>query len=365
MRIAEGPASGRSIDAASGSARGPAGGRSLGGLPSVSAHCGAASLVVLLAVVSLLPQLLAAQVRGVVVDSTGRPLPDAVVDLWTSSLRVGRAVTGPSGRFVFDSLRGGTRVMARRIGSGSVVRAIGPADSVLTLILLAAPVEVAEVEVSGACGTREDRDARARWANAARWYHALPDSLWLDASFKAEHTRLLAVDAERPGLDSTGYGWAGYRGMATAMAEAGIERSGYPAPDPERDEVVGGSLLPAELHLLVSGFFGARVRFTTLDDDRIRFCPRDRRLPWIEGEFKLAEDGSLLWARWRYGSHVEGWATGAVATFLPPAVDRSMPLQTATFLAWQERGSGLVARWSVEYREWRLSLTPPEHWSDR
>jgi hypothetical protein len=113
---------------------------------------------------------------------------------------------------------------------------------------------------------------------------------------------------------------------------------------------------------LVNPLFGRRVRFTTLDEQRIRFCARDHRHPWIEGEFKLADDGSILWARWRYGAKVPGWETGGVATFLSPAADRSMPLLTATFLTWQERGSGMVARWGAEYSTWRVSRVEPREW---
>lgn len=310
----------------------------------------------------LVPLPLTGQVHGTVVDPAGHPLADAVVDLWTPTARVGRVVTSTSGRFAFDSLRGGNRLVARRIGSLSLVRPVGATEPGLTLTLLPAQVELAAIEVTGKCTSREDAAARRAWARAAAWYRPLPDSLWLASWFKAEGTRVPADEAERPDIDSMGYGLAGYRALAVSTYETSIVRSGYPAPDPARDEVVSGSLVPAELQHLVSPFFGARVRFTLLEDDRVRFCPRDHRHPWIEGEFKLAEDGSLLWARWKYGSNVEGWGTGAVATFLAPAADRGMPLLTSTFLTWQERGSGMVARWAVEFREWLVSRDEPRDW---
>src|SRR5437868_777784 len=110
-----------------------------------------------------------AQVRGTVVDEGGRPLSDAVVDLWTPTTRVGRVVTGPEGRFRFDGVDA-SRIVVRRIGSRSLVQALGRGDSVLALHLSSAPIEVASIEVSGACGGREDRAARERWQRATSWY---------------------------------------------------------------------------------------------------------------------------------------------------------------------------------------------------
>jgi hypothetical protein len=303
----------------------------------------------------------AAQVRGVVTDEAGRPLSDAVVDLWTQTTRVGRATTGAEGQFRFVG-GAASRIVVRRIGSLSLVLPLGASDSVLTIHLVPAPVEVAAIEVSGACSNKGDRAARQRWETAAAWYRPLADTLWVEATFKGEPSRVRKEEAERPDIDSTGYGNAGYRNLAIESDEAAIARFGYPAPDPERDEVFSSSLVPAELQHLVNPAFGRRVRFTTLDEQRIRFCPRDRRHPWIEGEFKLGDDGSILWARWRYGSKVQGWETGGVATFLPPAADRSMPLLTSTFLIWQERTSGIVARWAAEFSAWRVSKVEPRDW---
>lgn len=302
-----------------------------------------------------------AQVRGTVVDETGHPLADAVVDLWTPTTRVGRVVTGPEGRFRFDAINE-SRIVVRRIGSRGLVQPLGPGDSILALHLSSAPIEMTPIEVSGRCTAREDRAARQRWERAASLYRPLPDTLWLEATFKGEHTRLPRDEAERPDLDSTGYGFDGYRHLAIEVGEAAIGLSGYPAPDPDGDEVFVSFLTPAELQHLVDPLFGRRVRFTTLDDQRIRFCPRDRQLPWIEGEFKLAEDGSILWSRWRYGSKSPWWETGGVATFLAPSEDRSSPLLTSTFLIWQERGSGMVARWAAEFSAWRFTTVEPRDW---
>jgi hypothetical protein len=296
-----------------------------------------------------------------VTDEAGRPLSDAVVDLWTPTTRIGRVVTGPDGLFRSDATNA-SRIVVRRIGSRSLVLPVMPGDSVLAVHLSLAPVEMASINVSGACGGREDRAARRRWESAAAWYHPLADTLWVEATFKGESSRVRQEEAERPDIDSTGYGIAGYRHWAIEGQEAAIGQLGYSAPDPERDELFSRSLTPAELQHFVNPLFGRRVRFTMLDEQRVRFCPRDRRQPWIEGEFKLAEDGSILWARWRYGAKVPGVETGGVATFLSPAADRSMPLLTATFLTWQERPNGMVARRAAEYSAWRVSRVEPRDW---
>lgn len=313
---------------------------------------GALFATVLLAV--LPPRPLSAQIRGTVVDEQHHPLGDAVVDLWSPTARLGRVITGPSGAFQFAADPTATRLLVRRIGASPSQRALGAGAGPVEVILAAAPITLPPIRVSGACTGREDRSAREAWESAARWYREILDTFVIETTFKTTHERLLLTEVGRPVIDSTGYGQAGHTAYARRLGEARLKEVGYPAPDPESSEVFTSSMTPSELQHFVSPGFGDRVRFTALEDGRIRFCPKRRDHPWIEGVMAFAEDSSVLWIKWTYGARSEGWATGGLATFASPATDRSVPLVPTSFVLWQERGSGMAAQWSAEFREWTV-----------
>jgi hypothetical protein len=300
-----------------------------------------------------------AQVRGVVVDSAGRPLADAVVDLWTATVRVGRLVTTASGRFEFPAIDGAGRLVVRRIGSRPEQRDVVPGGGELTIQLGGVLPELEPLVVDAGCGRREDREARAAWERAARWYRELPDSLWLSSEAKMSVERIPRGEVGRPGVDSTGYGWSGFKGIARFGRESAIARSGYPAPDPERNEIFAAGLTHGQAQHFVSAAFGDRVRFTLAAPDRIRFCPSRKSSPWIVGEMVLAEDGSLLWVWWRYGAPKEISATGGVATFVAPSFAHDLPLLPSSSVIWQERPSGMASQRSFEFREWRVTREQP------
>lgn len=302
-----------------------------------------------------------AQVRGLVVDSVGRPLADAVVDLWVATVRVGRVVTPGTGRFEFPQPAGPGRLVVRRIGSRAEQRDVVPSGPELWIVLSGVIPEMEPIVVDQGCGRREDKSARAAWERASSWYRELPDSLWLSSELKFSLERVARAEVGRPVIDSTGFGWGGYRGLARSPGEATIARSGYPAPDPEQNEILAGGLTRDDAQHFVTPAFGARVRFRDVEPGRIRFCPRRTDLPWIYGEMSLAEDGSLLAIWWRYGSTREIPATGGVATFVAPSPTRELPLLPSGVLVWQERPSGMAAQRSFEYKEWRLTNYEP-HW---
>jgi len=304
---------------------------------------------------------LEAQVRGVVVDSAGRPLADAVVDLWVAAVRVGRVVTPGTGRFDFPQPAGPGRLVVRRIGSRVEQRDVVPGGPELRIQLRVVTPEMEPIVVDQGCGRREDKTARAAWERATAWYRELPDSLWPSAEFRMSTERVPRNEVGRPVVDSNAYGWGGYRGMMRGIDEARIARNGYPAADPERGTVISGELTPSGVQHFMAPAFGARFRFTDAGPARIRFCPSETKAPWISGEMIVADDGSLLWMWWRFGSPGEIPATGGVVTFVAPAGARDLPLLPSSAVLWQERPSGMAAQRSFEFKEWHLTNYEP-HW---
>ena len=303
-----------------------------------------------------------AQVRGTVVDAAGRPLADAVVDLWSPTARVGRAVTGASGQFSFPATPGARRLAVRRVGSAPSRVELAVGDSAVVVTLAQAPVMLEAIRVDGGCTNKEDRTAVAMWRRAAAMYHLLPESLYVASEVKLDFERLPVSQVGRPSADSASYGWTvfGRSGWLLKELTAHLRNAGWPAPDPEgawsREPVRG-----AYMQYFVSEDFPAAFRLTRSDESTLRFCPRDHHLPWVDGEMKLAEDGSLLWAEWRYGAQRYDPGTGSLAIFLAPAADSALPLLPSVELLWQERTSGMAAQRTRDYREWKVTPTEP-HW---
>jgi hypothetical protein len=303
-----------------------------------------------------------AQVRGVVVDSAGRPLAEAVVDLWVATVRAGRVVTTGTGRFEFPAIDGAGRLVVRRIGSQPEQRDVPPGGTELRIQVSGVMPELEPLVVDAGCSRREDRGARATWERAAAWYRELPDSLWLSSYFKMSVERVQGDEVGRPVIDSTAYGWGGYQGMMRRNIESRIDRSGYPLSDPELNSAVTDGLSPWGLQHFASSEFGRRVRFTVAGPGRIRFCPRETKASWISGEMLFADDGSFLWIWWRFGSPREIPATGGVATFVAPSTAHEFPLMPSSFLLWQERPNGTAAQRSFEFRGWWMTREKPPGW---
>ena len=305
---------------------------------------------------------LAAQVHGVVVDPAGHPLADVSVDLWSSSTRLARALTGPSGQFAFAAFPDARSIAARRVGSLPARVGLHEAQQDLRIVLAPAPLLVESIRVDGGSTDREDKAAVGRWRQVARRYRLLPDSLYLSSEVKLASERLPREQVGRPSLDSAGYGWTAF-GHSTFLFRdmaARLQNAGWPAPDPESSwssEPMWG----AGMQYLVSEAFLAAYRLTMIDESTVRFCPRERRKPWVDGEARIGEDGGLLWARWRYGDPRFDPGTGSLAIFLAPAVDSSLPLLPSVELLWQERTSGMAAQRTRDYREWKVTATEP-HW---
>jgi hypothetical protein len=306
---------------------------------------------------------LSAQVRGTVVDPSGAPLKEAVVDLWTPSVRLGQRITAADGRFHFSTSEGAVRLVVRRIGAQASVRVLTPTDSAIRVVLVPAPVEVAALSVDGSrCSGREDAEAGRMWDRAATYYAPLHDTLWISSYFKTSRERVTADLAGRVQSDSNGWGFTARRGGWQSIFEwlaQATERAGHRAPDPEGFGEPGD--LSGGMHQWwLTPEFRRQIRLSRLDESTIRFCPRDREKPWVEGEIFLAEDGSILRIRWRYGAPRPQPATGGEALFVAPSSGAPLPLLPSSEVTWQERLHQMVAQQMRDYREWHVTNSEPQ-----
>ena len=297
---------------------------------------------------------LAAQVRGTVVDEQHRPLADAVVDLWSGTARLSREVTGADGTFRFDHVDGAERLLVRRIGSLATTVVLLPGRSTQEVVLVAAPVTVEPIDVDGGkCDRRTARAAEALWRRTADRYRPPDDSTRFGTVLKVSQERLPFTQVGRPLLDSTGYGvtrLAGY--MWEPRMSAGFRTS---APFRVRDPLNVGDLLglgPTWHAFWVAPEFIRAMDLSLVDDQTIRFCPKDRKHPALRGEMKVGEDGGILWVRWRHTMPTFDPEAGGTVQFIAPAADSSWPLMPSEQTIWQSLTSGNASQGTTEYKLW-------------
>ena len=130
--------------------------------------------ILLCAALSSVPPPARAQVRGVVTDGTGRPLPGVLVELWDAHRRLGGDGTDRSGYFRLAAVASGPRaLLARGIGLEPLRQTLAPGDSVVRLVMRPLAVLVSAVTVAATpteCPDRDDQRARKLWEHAAAHY---------------------------------------------------------------------------------------------------------------------------------------------------------------------------------------------------
>jgi hypothetical protein len=318
------------------------------------------------------PSSAVSQVRGVVADVSGRPLPGVLVELWLSDRRVAGQGTDSFGRFYLRAAGGGPRALyARAIGLRPLRRALGPSDSVLTLVMEPRAVVMESVTVEAdrtACPRRDDRRARALWQRAASRYDV---ELSAAGVWAATRTFQATVPNDSVGLIDT----TRLVDMIIAGGESPRERE---RPAVYAEHVVGivrprfdlwtyPSLESIRAWHFADRRFGDANRLAfppgAVGDTVIAFCSQRGDRPYIRGTLKLGADTTLAAADWEFVTPEPREEAGGMVLFAPADTSRpSQPLLPVAGLFWRKRLRGVYQEW-MEYRQWlRCASAAPGHW---
>jgi len=308
------------------------------------------------------------QVRGVVTDVTGRPLPGVLVELWASDRRVAGQGTDSFGRFYLRGAEGGPRaVYARAIGLRPLRRALAPSDSVLTLVMEPRAVVVEAVTVEGdrtACPRRDDRRARTLWQRAASRYDVAISAAGVWATTR---TFTATVPADSVGLIDT----TRLVDMIIAGGEAPSVRE-RPAVYAYRASGVLRPRFDLWTYPLLESIrawhfadrqFGDANRLAfppgAVGDTVIAFCSQRGDRPYIRGTLKLGADTTLASAEWGFVTPEPREEAGGMVLFAPADTSRpSQPLLPVAGLFWRKRLRGVYQEW-MEYRQWLRCVDAP------
>lgn len=136
----------------------------------------------LLLLVTMCPVAVSAQIAGVVVDSAGRPVAGARVELWGRSALGVTGLSNREGRFDLPSRPSATRVLAFAMGMDSAFAQLGNLLKPVKVVLRPRPVILPGLSVDVAplqCPRKDDAAARALWRRVVASYEPLPDTvLW-------------------------------------------------------------------------------------------------------------------------------------------------------------------------------------------
>ena len=318
------------------------------------------------AVLGTLPRGALAQVRGVVTDGTGRPLPGVLVELWDAHQRLGADGTDRSGYFRLAAAASGPRaLLARGIGLEPLRRTLVPGDSVVRLVMQPLAVEVSAVNVEATpteCPDRDDPRARLLWAHAATHYDVA-------LSAYGVRTDVLLFSALVP-IESLGVidttrlqAWAvagGYSPLAFATRLA-TQRNFYAVPASRIPWRRYGRwhyplLESSRAWHFADSLFAVMNRMafgeTSEGDTVIAFCSSFQNRPYIRGRLRLAPDTTLASAEWDFVTPSPREEAGGQVLFAP-ADSRltGQPLLPVAGLFWRRLLQKVYQEW-MEYRRW-------------
>lgn len=317
----------------------------------------------------LAAQPVRAQLRGTVVDDSGNPIPSVQVELWTLTSRLATTLTDDNGRFVFGAVgqSSALALLARRLGFGPTrVPLTAPNDTItIHLHALGAPLPTVTVLAAARlCPNRDSPAARAVWDRSRQTY-----SSGVAYSRGADYTALRNVvraadignfdDAKRT-LGSRQYSVAGIFGL-----RSGIEQYGYVWREAnvhvENDYGVWfyPPLQAEYAEHFADSLFAARHTFSVVsagEETVIGYCPKDHKLPGLQGTLRIAADGSFIEARWRFWNPVHNpEEAGGDVVFAPRDPEHTHGLLLAAQgVFWRRLPSGLYYQDSQAYSEWTV-----------
>ena len=308
-----------------------------------------------------------AQVRGQVIDPSGRPLPGVLVELWDSARRIGGDGSSASGHFRVPSPpASGPRVLlARGIGLDPLRRSLGPRDSVVILVMQPHAIELAAATViAGAllCPDSDDARARALWERAAARYDVSLSAYGVQTDVRV-FSALVPPDSLGV-IDTTRLemSFIGGRYSALAFATRFTSAPNYYAvragrTHPRRFGRWSYQLLESSRSWHFADRFFATMNRLALEPDpsgdtAITFCSTDRDRPSIRGRLHLAPDSTMASAEWEFVTPAPREEAGGRVVFAPVDPRASgQPLMPIAGLFWRRVVGQVYEEW-MEYRQW-------------
>ena len=336
----------------------------------------------LLAIVALLASTLvaekaAAQLRGSVLDASGRPVPEALVELAGPAGSIAVTRSGANGSFHFSREHFGdaATMSVRRIGFQPMERTLSGADETVRVILehasiILAPI-IAEAEKTPArCPNRDDPDARARWEGLrARYQQQIFRTGFLLRGLKAvEHVSAAKVgDVDDAALEPfLGTYAVAQTSLGTQARETRYARRlTVPASSLQTSDGLYlhwqyAALEAQHAQFFIDDAFGRDHAFSVLtraaSSTTLLYCPLERNSPGIHGVLVVGTDTTLREVRWHFQTHQEDEGAGGIVWFASHSRDTSAreTLVPERGVFWRRLGvRNRYLQVSAEYREVR------------
>lgn len=303
-------------------------------------------------VLMLMPGPAASQLRGTVTSEDGAPIPEATVELWGDSARLGATMTAFDGRFSIARSPGARRLTVRRVGFGTVSRPVPPGDAEFSIALSTQAVLVEGVVAAPGrlCPGADQPAARALWNAVRSRYPASASGRSAYAVLRRSETD---VTRERLGEvdDRTMHYGFTWQHAGVSLTDAQVDADGYARELPWRTPWTGYTpdneyfaWKYLDLHELradhfASEVFGRRHQLRVLSSSAgetvLAFCPlRGARGPEVEGTLSVASDSSFASATWRFRTPGPDEQAGGEAVFAAPT---GAPLTAVSSAFWRLR----------------------------
>lgn len=317
----------------------------------------------------------AAQVRGLVVDRSERPVTDALVELWASSRHAAATRTDTQGRFEIPAGPEQQPLMltVRRLGFATQTLELTSRDTTLRVVLELKPVSLqpltVETSAGRLCPRREESRARELWTRMrSRYWQPDRDSVFVFAFVETRSGTGEKSDAYDPDAGRTAAGWT--TGTVIVAHPEFMAHSGY------AQDAAGGvgertafwsyrALDDGAMQDFTGEYFGSAHTFSIISQSAesitIAFCPRGRlgNTGQIQGTLTLRADTTLSNARWSFRTPHPSEDAGGEATYLPPdpALRRVLLARETAF--WRKSGPRFYYFEAQSFSGWRRWVRGP------
>lgn len=318
------------------------------------------------------PRAAPAQVRGVVVDPSGRPIPGVLVELWDAARRLAGDATDVTGHFRLGARAIGPRaLLARSVGFDPLRQLLVPGDSVVRLVMQPRPLEIEAWTISTkptACPQGNEPRARALWERAARHYDVALSAYGVETDIQrfaslvpieslgvVDTTRLentfIRHSSNAPTFDTrftTAPYFYGVRAFGARLRRVGQWH--YPL------------LESTQAWHFADSMFAALNKMALIEPEEglqlIAFCSRWERRPYVQGRLRIAPDTTFASAEWEYVTPAPTEMAGGLVLFAPVNPGATgQPLLAVAGFYWRGLVRSAYQEW-MEYRQWYRCEAP-------